>query len=107
IDSSCCFSTAQESDSRSNVSLATQFFSSLLEQILLESADRHWSMIGLALRSAQAQNSPGKRYCVARVSKGGAASWFETPRTIVPEARPVCDRAAPHHEAGRPARASS
>src|SRR5262249_49769731 len=26
IDSSCCFSTAQESDSRSNVSLATQFF---------------------------------------------------------------------------------
>src|SRR5262249_36135051 len=26
-DSSCCFSTAQESDSRSNVSLATQFFS--------------------------------------------------------------------------------
>jgi thioesterase domain-containing protein/acyl carrier protein len=31
IDSSCCFSTAQESDSRSNVSLATQFFSSLLD----------------------------------------------------------------------------
>src|SRR5262249_45110698 len=26
IDSSCCFLTAQESDSRSNVSLATQFF---------------------------------------------------------------------------------
>jgi hypothetical protein len=26
IDSSCYFSTAQESDSRSNVSLATQFF---------------------------------------------------------------------------------
>src|SRR5262249_50986131 len=26
-DSSCCFSTAQESDSRSNVSLVTQFFS--------------------------------------------------------------------------------
>jgi len=31
----------------------------------------------------------------------GAASWFETPRTIGHRARQIRDRAAPHHEAGR------
>src|SRR5215467_6515905 len=39
IDSSCCFSTAQESDSRSNVSLATQFFSSLLDRLARSTRD--------------------------------------------------------------------
>jgi hypothetical protein len=48
IDSSCCFSTAQESDSRSNVSLATQFFSSPLDRIAAAHKD-DWDAGGCGL----------------------------------------------------------
>jgi hypothetical protein len=40
IDSSCCFSTAQESDSRSNVSLATQFFQQPAKGVAPVGSDR-------------------------------------------------------------------
>jgi hypothetical protein len=55
IDSSCCFSTAQESDSRSNVSLATQFFQQPARgyHVVRDQASLHHSLTLSRASSAQ------------------------------------------------------
>ena len=90
MDSSCCLSTAQESDSCSNVSLAPQFFSSLLELAKIkqieEEADNKARLSALSCDRLAANPSDQRRR-----STGVS---YEQLRTQLPDAIQVCGMAA-------------